>query len=95
MDIVRGKAVRVIDGDTFELEIDREGLKNGHDYNDVERCRLKYVDAPEITTSKGPEAKKRLERRILGKTIWLDVHAREKRYRRLIVAFQQKVKSRD
>ena len=39
--------VRVIDGDTFDADIDRNGLFS----NPEERIRLLYVDTPELSES--------------------------------------------
>ena len=46
--------VRVIDGDTFDADIDRNGLFS----NPEERIRLLYVDTPELSEShKGKDPK--------------------------------------
>ena len=46
--------VRVIDGDTFDADIDRNGLFS----NPEERIRLLYVDTPELFEShKGKDTK--------------------------------------
>ena len=46
--------VKVIDGDTFEVDIDRNGLF----YNPEGRIRLLYVDTPELSEShKGKDTK--------------------------------------
>ena len=89
MDIVRGTVVRVIDGDTFELKIEEVGEYNKYPYGDVEKCRLDDVDAPEMSSRKGPKAKRRLEQSILGETIWLNVRTRGF-YERLIVSIYEK-----
>ena len=49
--------IRVIDGDTFDVDIDRKGLFS----NPEERIRLLYVDTPELSEShKGKDIKQGL-----------------------------------
>lgn len=83
MDRVFGFALRVIDGDTFELDVDSVSRGNQYDYNDVEKVRIRGIDAPELNTNAGQAAKARLQHEIQGQRVEVDVSARDK-YGRLI-----------
>lgn len=83
MDRVTGYVLRVIDGDTFELDVDGVSRRNQYLYNDVERVRLYGIDAPELNTNGGPAAKARLASEIQGRRVTVTVRARDC-YRRLV-----------
>jgi endonuclease YncB( thermonuclease family) len=83
MDRVFGYALRVIDGDTFELNIDSVSRGNEYEYADVEKVRIRGIDAPELNTDRGRAAKVRLQNEIQGQRVEVDVSARD-RYGRLI-----------
>lgn len=83
MDRVFGYALRVIDGDTFELDVDSVSQGNRYNYNDVEKVRIRGIDAPELNTSAGRAAKARLQTKIQGQRVEVDVSARDV-YGRLI-----------
>lgn len=83
MDRVFGYALRVIDGDTFELDVDSVSRGNQHEYNDVEKVRIRGIDAPELDTSAGRAAKARLQNEIQGQRVEVDVFARDD-YGRLV-----------
>lgn len=85
MDRIAGTVIRVIDGDTFELDVDEVGVRNGYAYNDVERVRLVGVDAPEIDTAAGRAAHARLRAVLQGRRALVEVHARD-RYGRVVGA---------
>ena len=83
MDMAWGYAQRVIDGDTFDFDVDSVSRENQHDYGDVERVRVRGIDAAELDEPGGRAAAARLRRRIAGRRIGVRVHARD-RYGRLI-----------
>lgn len=83
MDRVFGYALRVIDGDTFELDIDSVSRGNQYNYNDVEKVRIRGIDAPELNTNAGRAAKARLQTKIQGRRVEVNVSARDV-YGRLI-----------
>ena len=64
------EALRVIDGDTFET-------------TEKQLIRLAHVDAPETGLCGSEAAKKELEKRIMGKPVYIKVNFRD-RYMRLI-----------
>ena len=76
-DIIRGPVTNVVDGATFEMKVTHVGKDNSEKYNNKERLRISGVDAPELKTSEGQEAKKLLEDKISGKELMCTVHARE------------------
>lgn len=83
MDRIWGYALKVLDGDTFVLDVDSKSRSNGHRYNDVERVRLRAVDAPERGQAGAAAATARLRRRVTGRRVGVVVHSRDV-YGRLI-----------
>ena len=82
-DSFRGKVTRVIDGDTFEMKVSRQGRNNDYRYNNVERIRISGTDAPELNTRGGLRSKQTLQRKLKGKDVNCAVQARDK-YGRII-----------
>ena len=85
--------VRVIDGDTFDADIDRNGLF----YNPEERIRLLYVDTPELSEShKGKDPRHGLSAKAFLKsallkgeaTLWVDPKNRKGDYGRLLAILE-------
>ena len=64
------KVVKVVDGDTLAVRL----LDSGKS----ERVRLTGIDAPELAQAGGPEAKAALTQWAEGKSVRLDVKARDK-----------------
>lgn len=64
VDFIKGPVTNVIDGDTFEMDVERVGTNNQYDYNYHERIRIAKIDAPELSSSSGYRAKRDLERAI-------------------------------
>lgn len=83
MDTIKGKVYNVVDGDTFDIKDIRPGGNNQKIYADRERIRLSKFNAPELSTTSGLNAKIKLERLLLGKTVHCAVKARDT-YRRLV-----------
>ena len=84
-DMICGKVVRVIDGDTYEIEIKTQNRGNIFRYNKRERIRMENRLAPELDQWGGKKAKNELEKKIKGKNICIKVKARDK-FGRLIGA---------
>ncbi len=61
--VVKGKVIKVIDGNTFQVKGDDKQLH---------RILLMGIDSPELDQEFGREAKKFLEKLILGKKVTLD-----------------------
>jgi endonuclease YncB( thermonuclease family) len=87
--------VRVIDGDTFDADLNR----NGKFSNPEERIRLLYVDTPELSKSpKGKDPKFGLPAKgflssVLTKTkavLWIDPNYRTGNYGRLLAVLEVK-----
>lgn len=83
MDIVRGYVTNVLDGDTFEIDIDWRAPSNDHPYQDIERVRLADVNAPELHQPGGEAAHARLRRQIQGQRVQVKIRARD-RYGRVL-----------
>lgn len=66
--------VRVIDGDTFETK-------------EKQRIRLANLDAPELDLCGGAEAKKELEKLVLGQPVYLKILYRDKYMRFLSLVY--------
>ncbi len=77
MDRVFGYVLRVVDGDTFELDVDSVSRGNQYNYNDVEKVRIRGIDAPELNSNAGRAAKVRLQNKIQGRRVEVDVSARD------------------
>ena len=77
------KVLRVVDGDTVEVEIDL-GL-----YVKITRMvRLLGINAPEMNTPEGPKAKEHLEVLLAGNFIVIQTHLdRNDKYGRLLGTF--------
>lgn len=83
MDILGGQVINVLDGDTFDLDVDEVGEDNDYDYSDVERIRLRGVNAPELDEPGGRAALARLRAEIAGQRVRVGIHARD-RFGRLV-----------
>jgi endonuclease YncB( thermonuclease family) len=73
-DSFTGRVVRVVDGDTVYV---LDASKTQH------KIRLAGVDAPEVAQAFGTKAKRRLIELVVGKTVEVNWHKRDK-YRRLV-----------
>lgn len=83
LDIIKGTVTSVIDGDTFEIKVERIGTHNKFSYNTYERIRIAYLNAPELPSASGHRARSILARVILRKYVKCDIKARD-HYGRLI-----------
>lgn len=74
------KLVRIIDGDTLCLDIDC-----GFKITKRDTFRLKFLNAPELSTQAGVEAKAFLEQLLSGKTIEVETSKdKEDKYGRML-----------
>jgi micrococcal nuclease len=69
-DEASGVVTYVVDGDTFDVQIDKTDPRI---QNPIERIRLADVDSPEMSTPEGPFAKNFTSAILLNKTVWLDI----------------------
>jgi len=69
-DEASGIVTNVVDGDTFDLRIEKTDPRILYE---IERLRLADVDSPEMSTPEGPLAKVYTTETLLGKKIWLDI----------------------
>lgn len=83
MDRIWGRAVAVIDGDTFELAVSFRDRRNRYWYRRHERVRIKGRDAPERGTRAAARATRALAMRLDRTRLRVDVLARDV-YGRLI-----------
>ena len=65
-----GIVTNVVDGDTFDVTIEKAGEKVAYS---VERIRLADVDSPEIETDRGPAAKDFTFAVLMNKRVYLDI----------------------
>ena len=76
-DTIRGPVTRVVDGDTFEMDVTHVGKKNTKEYNESETVRIAGIDAPELGTEAGKKAKAELDKKLSGKEVRCKVQARD------------------
>jgi micrococcal nuclease len=72
-DEANGIVTNVVDGDTFDIRIDKTDPRILYE---IERVRLADVDSPEMSTSEGPLAKVYTTDALLGQKVWLDIDDR-------------------
>ncbi|MCX6674754.1 MAG: thermonuclease family protein [Methanothrix sp.] len=65
-----GIVTNVVDGDTFDVTIEKTGAKVAYS---VERIRLADVDSPEIESERGPAAKDFAFAVLMNKRVYLDI----------------------
>ncbi|MHB8117500.1 MAG: thermonuclease family protein [Methanothrix sp.] len=65
-----GIVTNVVDGDTFDVTIEKAGAKVAYS---VERIRLADVDSPEIESDRGPAAKDFTFAVLMNKRVYLDI----------------------
>jgi len=65
-----GIVTNVVDGDTFDVTIEKGDAKVAYS---VERIRLADVDSPEMNSEKGPEAKDFAFAVLMNKRVYLDI----------------------
>jgi micrococcal nuclease len=69
-DEASGTVTNVVDGDTFDLRIEKTDSRILYE---IERVRLADVDSPEMSTPEGPPAKVYTTAALLGQKVWLDI----------------------
>ncbi|MDD3566135.1 MAG: thermonuclease family protein [Methanothrix sp.] len=74
-DEASGIVTNVVDGDTFDIRIEKTDPRIIYE---IERVRLADVDSPEMSTPEGPPAKVYTTETLLGKKVWLDIDDRSK-----------------
>lgn len=82
-DVLWGQVTRVVDGDTFDVNVTHYHKGNAYQYNDAERIRLAGGNAPEMGSLAGMLAKTQLESKISGRNVQLVIHSRDT-YHRLV-----------
>ena len=76
-DTIGGNVTKVIDGDTFEMDVTRRGGNNQNEYGDHETVRMANTDAPELDQPGGEEAKEALEIALVNADVECEVQARD------------------
>ena len=69
-DEASGIVTNVVDGDTFDLRIEKTDPRIHYE---IERVRLADVDSPEMSTPEGEPAKVFATEALQGKKVWLDI----------------------
>ena len=82
-DVNYGTVTEVVDGDTFKVRVYFQVENNKTRYGSNETIRIADIDAPEIPSASGLEAKKKLENKIKSKNVRLEIQARDT-YGRLV-----------
>jgi len=74
-DWIEGPVLRIIDGDTFEMQVTLAGAGNDYPYHSTEVIRLEQ-SAPPPGTAAGEQAKQQLAAHLAGRTVRCYVKAR-------------------
>ena len=74
-DEASGVVTNVVDGDTFDLRIEKTDPRILYE---IERVRLADVDSPEMSSPEGPLAKNYTTETLLGQKVWLDIDDKSK-----------------
>ncbi|MBC8346380.1 MAG: hypothetical protein ISR82_00135 [Candidatus Marinimicrobia bacterium] len=82
-DTISGPVTKVIDGDTFDIEVTHIGNNNVYEYNDNERIRIAGKNSSELDEPGGLEAKQALEKRLNGKEVRCTIKSRDV-YQRIV-----------
>lgn len=88
MDTIRGTVTKVVDGDTFEMDVTQRGQDNQHEYNDHEKVRIADKNAPELKQTGGQEAKEALEIVLADAEVECTVKSRDE-YGRVVADVKQ------
>ena len=86
LDAIYGQVTSVIDGDTFDMHVERIGNHNEFQYNNNERIRIFGIDAAELGTVDGKRAHLSLINQIGNRSVKCDVRSRDT-FGRLIADF--------
>ena len=76
-DTIRGPVTKIVDGDTFDMDVTHVGKKNRNKYKDEERVRIADIDEPELSSPAGQRSKAKLERKLKGKDVRCYVQSRD------------------
>jgi endonuclease YncB( thermonuclease family) len=76
-DTIKGPVTRVIDGDTFDMDVTHVGKNNKHKYKNSERIRIASIDAPELRSPGGRRSKDLLAKKLKGKKVRCSVQSRD------------------
>jgi len=77
MDYLRGKALRVLEGETFLLVITDNPDENDYVYGATEIIRLKDGGAPPADTPEGEESRQGLEGFLMGWELIMEVYGKD------------------
>lgn len=77
MDRAWGYVIKVLDGDTFVMQVTSVSKRNAFDVGEVERVRIRRRRAPELDERGGIAARERLRRQVEGRRVRIDVFARD------------------
>ncbi len=72
-----GNVTSVVDGETFQVAVDRSGRKNLHAYGDTERVHMKKLRLHENVWMTGVFTKSQLEKIFRGKQVLCHVRSRD------------------
>ena len=76
-DWIEGTVTAVVDGDTFDLNVEWVGRDNARKYDNTERIRISSVNAPEVGSPGASSATARLRNRIGGRFVHCTVRTRD------------------
>jgi endonuclease YncB( thermonuclease family) len=83
LDLIGGRVLSVIDGDTFELQVFCQDPGNSFECQRTEQILIASIDRPELGMEEGARKKLAVEARLLGRMVVCEVLSRDRR-RRLV-----------
>ncbi len=72
-----GEVTSVIDGNTFLVRVVKQAQKSGIVYREKEKIRISGLEVPPLSEFAGKHAKEKLERRLFGCMVALEVLERK------------------
>ena len=76
-DQIRGKVSRIIDGDTFDLNVTHFSRKNRYNYDNYERIRIASFDARELGSAGGLKDRITLALKLNSKFVLCSIKSRD------------------
>ena len=70
-DTIRDLVTKIVDGDTFDMDVTHVGKRNKNNYSDDEHVHIANIDAPEFSSPAGQRSKDKLEGNLKGKDVAL------------------------
>lgn len=77
LDQIRGKVSRIIDGDTFDINVSHFNTNNRYKYNSNERIRIAGFNSKELGSAGGLQDRRMLALKLHGKSVRCSIRSRD------------------